>query len=237
MINPDDYYERINSIKDEDFRQDMFLKLLTAAPKFKGSSLEFDKYLSTMIRNAKIDNTEYNQLHKLPSLDEPNEFGEAISNYIPDTTNLEKQIEAKNILEQIKQNTDNRTFRILELYFEEGYTAEEIKDKYPELKIRNAREIYNLVARFRAGDLSKKHPEITGTVYQFIEDNYSALMQLAYIAEVIPKSVLSNQFIYSEFLELNPELPVMDRYQILGKSHSMSVIRIRVIIQKLKSQI
>lgn len=237
MINPEDYYARIDKIKDEDFRQDMYLKLLTAAPKFKGSSLEFDKYLSTMIKNAKIDNSEYEQLHNLPSLDESNEYGEPISNYVADSVDLQTQLEARDELQVIKQAVDNRTFRILELFFEEGYTAEEIKDKYPELKIRNAKEIYNLVARFRAGDLSKKYPELKDTVYQLIEDNYSALMKLAYIAEVIPKSVLSNQFIYSEFLELNTELSVNVRHEMVGKNHNLSARAVRSIISKLNTKV
>lgn len=229
MIDPKKYHNIIEKFSDKDFKQDCYLKLYEKAPVFNGTEKEFEKYLNkTFYFDLK------NNFRKKEKSIKTVDLEEAMTER--DITDLNNQIEAKDMLEKIRENTDSRTNTIVHLFFEAGYTAEEILTDYPELGLKNTKEVYNIIQRFKNQELIKSDA-LKGTLFELIENNYSELMKLAYIAEVIPKTILTNQFLYYYFQSIPETCSTMEKYEMVARSHDLTVQTVRKIINKLNSKI
>tara|TARA_R110000824_G_scaffold234004_1_gene422410 strand:- start:1983 stop:2453 length:471 start_codon:yes stop_codon:yes gene_type:complete len=156
MIDPKDFFKFIEPIKDEDFKQDMYLKLLELAPKFKGTKEDFERYLNKTLFFKRKDFI-IEKIHKADaeafSLNETTEYGTDIGEFIEDSGDLQSELESKDMLGVIQRSIPIKEYAILELFHKLGLTAEEIIEQYPDLDIKNTKQVYNIIAKHKVNKI------------------------------------------------------------------------------------
>ena len=145
MINPEKFFKSVERIKDEDLRQDCYLKICELAKDFEGDDKEFEKYLSVHIKYLRQHYYEDEAERK--SLTTTIE-GSPVLGY-EDSNDLAASIDAKDKLEALERNIKTKEYAILRLFHEDGLTAQEIAEQHPNLNIKNPKQVYNTVAKYK----------------------------------------------------------------------------------------
>ncbi len=156
MIKAEDFFKFIEPIQDEDFKQDMYLKLLELAPKFKGTNEDFERYLNKTLFFERKQNRKKHIIaanEEAYSLNETTEHGTDIGEFIEDSGDLQAELESRDMLGAIQRSIPIKEYAILELFHRQGLTAEEIFKQYPDLHIKNEMQVYNIVKKHKVNKI------------------------------------------------------------------------------------
>lgn len=160
LIEGESYHSLIETIiarypekQRDDLRQECYMKILTLHPTFKGTPLEFRKYVSKTIKYHCInymDRTLRTGVLSLESLASADNFQEYTFNQKDHSSDgTPEQTEAKmDLVPLFKKLTPNQC-KALTYYHSHGYSAREIMENFPELGYNSTDAIYNLINKFK----------------------------------------------------------------------------------------
>jgi DNA-directed RNA polymerase specialized sigma24 family protein len=139
MIIPEDFYYIVERIKNEDDRQDGYLKLILLSRKFEGTPKEFERYFNrTLFLDAK---NRYDKQKKKPQFVE-------LEDITTDGSYITKDLDNSLAMERLNNEIPSRDLRILKLFFIDGIKAKELVN-IPELKLTNCRQVNSLVHKYK----------------------------------------------------------------------------------------